>query len=80
MIELNSETDFVARNDEFVAIATLVARHVAEDTSLDGVAEITADHSLLSKQWHHDKSQTLGEVVKESVDVSPNKTANRKRG
>jgi elongation factor Ts len=64
MIELNSETDFVARNDEFVAIAKNVAHHIAEDTSLDGVADITADHALLSKKWHHDKSQTLGEVVK----------------
>ncbi|MBI1809293.1 MAG: translation elongation factor Ts [Gemmatimonadetes bacterium] len=64
MIELNSETDFVARNDEFVALATLVCRHIAEDTSLDGVAEVGTDHALLGKHWHHDKSMTLGEVVK----------------
>lgn len=64
MIELNSETDFVSRNEQFVALAQMVARHIAEDTSLDGVADITADHALLNKQWHHDKSQTLGEVVK----------------
>ena len=64
MIELNSETDFVSRNDEFVAIAKLVAHHIAEDTSLDGVADIGADHALLGKKWHHDKAQTLGEVVK----------------
>jgi elongation factor Ts len=64
MIELNSETDFVSRNEEFVLLATNVARHIAEDTSLDGAADISADHALLNKQWHHDKSQTLGEVVK----------------
>jgi len=64
MIELNSETDFVARNDEFVALATLVCRHIAEDTSLDGVAEVGTDHALLGKHWHHDKAMTLGEVVK----------------
>jgi elongation factor Ts len=64
MIELNSETDFVARNEEFVAVARLVAAHIAYDTSLDGVAEVGADHALLGKHWHHDKSQTLGEVVK----------------
>jgi len=64
IIELNSETDFVARNEEFVALATLVVRHIAEDTSLDGIADITADHALLAKHWHHDKAQTLGEVVK----------------
>ena len=64
IIELNSETDFVSRNDEFVALATMVARHVAEDTSLNGAVDITADHALLARQWHHDKSLTLGEVVK----------------
>src|SRR5471030_2419873 len=64
MIELNSETDFVARNEEFVAIAKLVAAHIGNDTTLDGVAEIGADHALLGKQWTHDKSLTLAEVVK----------------
>jgi len=64
MIELNSETDFVARNEEFVAIAKLVASHIGNDTTLDGVAEIGADHALLAKQWSHDKSLTLAEVVK----------------
>jgi elongation factor Ts len=67
MIELNSETDFVSRNEEFVALATNVARHIAEDTSLDGAADITADHALMNKPWHHDKSQTLGEVVKSAA-------------
>jgi elongation factor Ts len=64
MIELNSETDFVARNEEFVAIAKLVAAHVAFDTTLEGVADVGAEHALLDKQWSHDESLTLGEVVK----------------
>jgi elongation factor Ts len=64
MIELNSETDFVARNEEFVAIARLVAAHIAFDTTLEGGADVGTDHALLDKQWSHDKSLTLGEVVK----------------
>ena len=64
VIELNSETDFVSRNEEFVAVAKLVAAHVAADTTLEGAADIGADHALLNKQWSHDKSQTLGQVVK----------------
>ncbi len=64
MIELNSETDFVARNDEFVALAKLVAAHIGNDTTLDGIAEVGADHALLEKQWSHDKSLTLAQVVK----------------
>ncbi|HEV8409283.1 MAG TPA: translation elongation factor Ts [Gemmatimonadaceae bacterium] len=64
MIELNSETDFVARNEEFVALAKLVAAHIGTDTTLEGVAEVGADHALLAKQWSHDKSLTLSDVVK----------------
>jgi elongation factor Ts len=64
MIELNCETDFVARNDEFGALAAQVAQHIGADASLDGVAEITPESPLLAKPWHFDKGQTLGEVVK----------------
>src|ERR1035437_6179092 len=64
LIELNSETDFVARNEEFVALARLVAAHIGMDTTLEGVAEVGAEHALLNKQWSHDKSLTLAQVVK----------------
>ncbi len=64
MIELNSETDFVAKNEEFVALAKLVAAHVGTDTTLEGIADVGADHALLDKQWSHDKSLTLRQVVK----------------
>ena len=64
VIELNCETDFVARNDEFGALVAQVAQHIAADTSLNGVAELTPESPLLAKPWHFDKSQTLGEVVK----------------
>ncbi len=67
VVELNSETDFVSRNEEFIALAGMVVRHIAEDTSLDGVADITADHALMHKQWHHDETATLGEVVKQAA-------------
>jgi elongation factor Ts len=64
LIELNSETDFVARNEEFVALAKLVAAHIGMDTTLEGVAEVGTEHALLDKQWTHDKSLTLAQVVK----------------
>jgi elongation factor Ts len=64
IIELNSETDFVARNEEFVALAKLVAAHIGMDTTLEGVAEVGADHALLNQQWSHDQSLTLSQVVK----------------
>jgi len=64
MIELNCETDFVARNDEFVALARLVAAHIGMDTTLSGVADVGAEHALLDRQWTHDRSLTLAQVVK----------------
>ena len=64
MIELNSETDFVAKNDEFVALARLVAAHIGSDTTLEGVAPVGANHALLDRHWSLDKSLTLGQVVK----------------
>ena len=48
VIELNCETDFVARNDEFGALVAQVAQHIAADTSLNGVAELTPESPLLA--------------------------------
>lgn len=38
MVELNTETDFVARNPDFLAFAQRLARLVAEDNPADGAA------------------------------------------
>jgi elongation factor Ts len=38
MVELNCETDFVARNPDFIAFAQRLARLVAESNAADGVA------------------------------------------
>ena len=64
VIELNSETDFVSRNDEFVALAASIVAHVAADASVDGTSDITPDHALLGRPWHADKARTLGDIVK----------------
>ncbi len=40
LIELNSETDFVARNEEFVALARDMARHAAENPGAASVDEL----------------------------------------
>ncbi|MDQ2687093.1 MAG: translation elongation factor Ts [Armatimonadota bacterium] len=44
LIEINSETDFVARNEEFIALARDMARHASENpgaTSVDELLEAT---------------------------------------
>lgn len=64
MIELNCETDFVGRNDEFVALAKQVVEQVAKDEAVDGLVSVGADGAYLATPWYADKAQTVGEIVK----------------
>ncbi|HEY3286854.1 MAG TPA: translation elongation factor Ts [Gemmatimonadaceae bacterium] len=64
MIEINSETDFVGRNDEFIAVAKTMCEQVAKDASVDGVVKVGADGAYLGTPWYADGSRTVGEVVK----------------
>ncbi|MBI2796143.1 MAG: translation elongation factor Ts [Gemmatimonadetes bacterium] len=64
LVEVNSETDFVGRNDEFVAFSRAVAEHVAQDDNVNGVVHVGAGGELLDARWHTDGSRTVGEVVK----------------
>jgi elongation factor Ts len=64
MIEVNCETDFVGRNDEFVALARQLAEHVGQDASVDGLVAVGAEGAYLATPWSADKARTVGEVVK----------------
>lgn len=64
MVEVNCETDFVARNAEFQTFVSAVAEQVAVDAP-DGIRE--GDAALLAQQWKRNPSitveQALGELV-----------------
>lgn len=64
MIELNCETDFVGRNDEFVALSKKLAEHVGQDAAVDGLVAVGADGAYLGTPWYADKAQTVGDIVK----------------
>ncbi len=64
LIEVNSETDFVARNEDFGSFAKQVAEHVHADASLDALVSDAAGHAMLTQPFSGDAKQTLGEVVK----------------
>jgi elongation factor Ts len=64
MIELNCETDFVGRNDEFVALSKRIAEHVGQDAGVDGVVNVGADGAYLATPWSLEKGRTVGEIVK----------------
>ena len=64
MIELNCETDFVGRNDEFVALARELAAHVGQDVAVDGLVAVGGEGAYLATKWVADPSRTVGDVVK----------------
>jgi elongation factor Ts len=66
IVELNSETDFVSRNEEFGALAQSLGEQVLRDTTLDGVVQNAAEGTLLGQKYHRDSSKTVNEAVKEA--------------
>jgi len=66
IVELNSETDFVARNDEFGALAQAVATQLFGDASFDGVVTMANEGEFLAKPWHKDGAKSVADAVKEA--------------
>jgi elongation factor Ts len=64
LVELNSETDFVARNEEFGKLAEDLAQQVMQDEATDAIVHKADEHELFGKPWHKDGGQTVGEAVK----------------
>ena len=72
LLELNCETDFVARTDEFTTLARDIAMHIAamaptrisDDKDKDPDDEGPA---LLTQPWFRDGSQTVGQVIQAAV-------------
>lgn len=64
MIEVNCETDFVGRNDDFIALSKQLVEQVAKDSAVDGLVAVGADGAYLGTPWYADKAQTVGDVVK----------------
>lgn len=60
LVEVNCETDFVARTEDFRALARMVAEHVA------GAAPESTD-ALLAQPWIREPDRTVGDLVKETA-------------
>lgn len=65
LLELNCETDFVARNDEFQALANDLCLQIAASNpaSVEGDDET----ALLAQPFIKDPSQTVGDYVKQLI-------------
>jgi elongation factor Ts len=66
LVEVNSETDFVARNDEFKALAQAVATQVFGDAAFDGIVTVAQEGELMKQPWHKDAGKTVADAVKEA--------------
>ena len=65
LLEVNSETDFVAKNADFKKFVADVAKHIAVKNpccvSGDG------DNALLNQKFFEDESKTIGEMLTEKI-------------
>ncbi len=63
LVEINSETDFVARNSDFQAMVADFARHIAENGAVDGAIGM----DVLSSQKFLNQEITLGDHLAENI-------------
>jgi elongation factor Ts len=64
LVEVNSETDFVARNDDFGAFARDLAEHVFADTTLDAAVPVASEGAVPAQKYAKNPAQTVDEAVK----------------
>lgn len=65
LVEVNCETDFVARTDEYKALVESIAKHVAADPNVNGQLIVGTEDAYLGTKWTQGgPSGTLSEVVK----------------
>lgn len=75
LIELNCETDFVARTDDFRELAQKIAVHIAGTAPLyvskeeipEGQDEDPKEVALLSQPYVQDDSVTIDDLIKETI-------------
>ncbi len=60
VVEVNSETDFVAKNDTFRAFVNAVANQAIESSATDM-------DSFMAEKWNEDASKTVSEALVEKV-------------
>ncbi len=63
LVEINSETDFVARNTDFQAMVAEFAQHVAENAGVDGIIEV----DILSSQKFLNQEISLGDHLAANI-------------
>ena len=60
VVEINSETDFVAKNENFQDLVTNMSKHIME-------SDKTEVDSLLEEKWYDNKDKDVSTVLKEAI-------------
>ena len=60
IVEVNSETDFVAKNEDFVAFVKQVAMEALS-------SDVSTVDELLEKKWSYDPAQTVKDVLTQKI-------------
>ena len=86
MVEVNCETDFVARTDEFkemahclaMQVAALAPQYISEEDIPEGTEVVLEEACLLQQQYIKDPTKTVKEVITETIaKVGENITVGR---
>lgn len=75
MIEINCETDFVARTDEFkemahclaMQVAALNPQYISEEDMPEGTEAVPEEVCLLNQQYIKDPGMTVKDVITETI-------------
>ncbi len=76
LVEVNCESDFVARTEDFQALTGIIAAHIAEikpkhvrveDVTQEERANFKAHEALYEQKLTHDLNTTVGELVKTKI-------------
>ena len=75
LVELNCETDFVARTEEFVALGRNLAMQVAamspnyvdQDSVPEDIENVKDEELLMRQEYIRDSSMKIADLIKESI-------------
>lgn len=67
MVEINSETDFVAKNEDFKAYAVEVAEHVLSTNNHDDKEVEDAAAALADESWYKDQARKVSDIFADQI-------------
>ena len=67
LVEVNSETDFVSKNDDFKAFVADVAEHIISQTAHDDKSIDNAGEVLASESWYKASDRKVSDILADKI-------------